>query len=339
MKPNRFLLAGLSLATALTLSCSENGKNPFGGFGDGNGLLNGVFGTPGSNNLLQNSRLGFMSSEDGIPTDDTADSIITDVQINGGALSGGSTSITVKSIKKLKELYLQIEGEPGFYRWVLEPDDEIGTNPYIYQIALEFNRTLGTGGEGTTPTFTVSGRTMDDEISKPVEEELKVIKVGNGALQISLSWNNTDDVDLYVWTPSGERLFWNNRKSSHSDKKDSLDIDANYNCHKDSIAKGINAENVYFGNPLDTGSYKVAVQLYNKCSTEPREGARYNVTANVKGEFIDFGGKDQSGKFDDSERGIRTGSLASYPTSNTSTNKAIGIIRINSEGKFEPASP
>jgi hypothetical protein len=329
MKTDRFsFLAGISLATALTLSCSDGKLSEW--LGDlANGITN-EFLNISDTNLLQNNRLGlgFMSTEDGVPDGDI--SVIEDVQINGSALSGGSTSITVRSSKKLKELYLQIEGEEGYYRWELEPEDEISTNPFIYQIVLEFNRNLGEGYEGENPTFIVSGKTINDEIVKPVEEELIVKKVGSGALQVSLSWDKLDDVDLYVFTPSGEKLYFDHTETY--DGKGKLDVDANMGCTIDDPI--INSENIYFEKPLEDGDYIVVVHLYQRCPARGAgEGARYNVTANVEGRFKDFGGKNQIGKFDDTAQGTQSSLSNTPPTSNTTTVKVIGTITIK-DGKF-----
>jgi hypothetical protein len=319
-KTNRFLfLAGVSLATALTLSCSD------GKFSEWLGDLTNGFTTEFANitksNLLQNNRLGFMSTEDGVPDGEV--DVITNVQINGTALSGGSTSITVTSSEELEELYLQIEGEEGYYRWELEPEDQISSNPFIYQIVLEFNQSLGEGDEGDSPTFIVSGKTKRGEVVEPVEEKLIVKQVGSGALQISLSWDMEDDVDLYVFTPSGEKLFWNYPKSF--DGKGELDVDANGGCDIDMPL--INSENIYFKAPLDDGDYKVVAHLYAKCARAKVDGARYNVTANVKGKFVNFGGKNQSGQFVDAAQGDNI-ALNTLPTNSTANVRVIGTIRI-----------
>jgi len=279
-----FHLAGISLATALIISCSGGGFDGF--LNDVGNTLNQITGS----NLLQNSNpgLGFMSSAEGIPPGDV--DVIQDVQINGSALPGGSTSITVKSSKKLKELYLQIEGdERGYYVWTLEPEDEISTNPYTYFIVLEFNQRL----EGDEELkFTVSGLTANNEIVEKKDETLKTKGAGKGALQISLSWDVDDDVDLHVWSPS-EYLYYGNRELT-GDFKAELDVDSNPGCNID----GIKSENIFFENPLEDGDYIVAVRLFRKCSYETA-GARYHVTANLKGQFIKFG--QQSGQFSDTD--------------------------------------
>jgi len=144
MKTKRFsFLAGISLATALTLSCSAL-KDALDDMSAG---LKDSFASLNSNNLLQNSRAGFMSSNgDGVPDGDV--NVITDVEISGSAIQGGSTSIIVTVTQPLDTLFIQIEGENGYYAFELEPGDQIDTNPIKYKIDSQLNVNIGEGGEG-----------------------------------------------------------------------------------------------------------------------------------------------------------------------------------------------
>jgi len=289
MKKNRFLsLVGISLATALTLSCGDHGLlTGLGGLlGGENGFL-GNFTNVGANNLLQggNGRLGFMTTEEGVPDGDV--DVIIDVAIRP-AVSGFNTQLTVKASEELSELYLQIAGDgggPGFYRWQLESSDLISRNPYTYQVDLEINANLGEVGGQEKVEFTVSGKTKNGEIVESKETELKTIQVRRGALQISLSWDNDDDIDLHVTTPSGETLYFGNKGSGGSAGE--LDLDSNVGC----VSGDPRVENIFFEAPLMNGNYEVKINEYSGC----RGGANYRVTANTNGTPLsNFGG---SGRF------------------------------------------
>jgi len=273
---NRIILAvSLVFAGALTISCGSHTWEDF--FNN----LKAQFNAITENNLLQNSRLGFARSEESIP--DGSVNAINEVIINGSALPGGSTSIRVTSSVKLKELYLQLEGENGFYKWDLEPDDEVDQNPYVYFVVLEFNQIL----EGDSEyRFIVGGLTADGEIVKTKNVKLKTHKAGAGKLQISLSWDVDDDVDLHVFSPSGEHLYYGHPEA----KNGNLDVDSNAEC----LIDGIKSENIFF-DVLEDGEYKVEVHLFEKCSSS-RDGAKYYVTANLQGKFVTFS-KLQSGQF------------------------------------------
>ena len=263
-----------------------------------------------ASNLLQNPSLGFMSNAPGVPEGEV--DVIEKVEISGSAISGGSVLVTVTSSEKLEELYLQIEGEDGYYVWTLEPEDLISgsAKPYVYQVALEFNKDLE-GGEKDDPKeleFIVSGKTARGDVVEPKQKELKTIKAGTGALQISLSWDKNHDVDLQVLSPS-ERLYFNNPKVEATEKygKAELDIDSNRGCKID----GVNSENIFFEAPLEDGDYKVEVHIYEKCNSGA--GAKYRVTANLKGKFVEFSAE-QSGQFAD--------------TNDDDFKKVIGTIKI-----------
>jgi hypothetical protein len=311
---NSALVATFGFALILATSCSESSK---GILDNWLGNLTGQLTQITSSNLLQNPQLGFMSNAPGIPDGDI--DVIEDVEISGSVLSGGSVQLTVTSSQKLKELYLQIEGEEdGYYVWTLEPEDQISTNPYVYQVVLEFNRDLD-GGDVDDPNelnFIVSGKTAKNEVVEQKEEKLKTIKAGNGALQISLSWDKNDDVDLHIFSPSGEHLYFGNRKfeAAKGYGKAELDIDSNAGC----IIDGINSENIFFEAPLEDGDYKVEVRMYEKCRSISEDGAKYRVTANIQGKFIEFSSK-QSGQFTN--------------TNNDDDKIVVGTIKIR-EGEF-----
>jgi len=335
MKTKRFsFLAGVSLAAALILSCSA--------LKDALNETVASFTSLTSSNLLQNSRAGFMSSNgEGVPDGDV--DVIDKVEINGSAIQGGSTSITVTATQRLDTLFIQIEGENGYYAFELEPGDLIssGNGRFVYQIDLVLNTNIGEGDEGLNPTITVSGKTKGGDTTVSKSEQLVIKQVGSGKLQISLSWDNSDDVDLYVWSPGETRpLFFGGPVQvdygedgiyKTENGNGYLDLDANAGCRSDEVAKKINGENIYFKN-LEDGEYKIAIQLYSKCEPIGAPGARYNVTANVKGKFVDFGQKND--QFPASETGALTSLGSSYPTESTSNTIIIGTIKIEN-GEFQ----
>ncbi|MDR2593725.1 MAG: hypothetical protein LBC87_03030 [Fibromonadaceae bacterium] len=272
---NSVLLAISVLAVIISISCSGSSFSEW---------LDNVLNPPDKDNVLQNSNLGFMGNSAPIPEGDV--SAITSLDIAGNVLSGGSVFVTVTSSKKLEDLYLQIEGENGHYVWELEPEDQISSNPYVYQVALEFNIDLG---ERTTLKFTVGGKTESGDYVKLKSKDLKIINVGSGAMQVSLSWDKYDDVDLHVYSPSGKHLYFGNKREANAE----LDIDSNAGCHID----GVNSENIFFEAPLEDGDYKVKVHMFMKCKFGEGD-TKFRVTANLEGKFVEFS-KQQSGYFTD----------------------------------------
>jgi len=282
---NSALLALSVLAVILSISCSD------GGWLDN---LANQLNPPNESNILQNPNLGFMGNSSPIPEGDV--DAIKSVDITGNVLSGGSLFVTVTSSKELEELYLKIEGENGYYVWELEDKDQISSNPYVYQVTLEFNIDLE-GGEKDAPTelkFTVGGKTESGDYVKLKSKILKIINAGSGALQISLSWDKYDDVDLHVFSPSGKHLYFGNRReTSGKYGKAELDIDSNAGCYIDRV----NSENIFFADPLEDGDYKVKVHMFMKCKFGEGD-TKFRVTANIEGKFVEFS-KQQSGYFTD----------------------------------------
>jgi len=342
MKTPRFLLlAGISLATMLTVSCDSLSK-----FADdlAAGLKESLqFNGLSSSNLLQNGRLGFAAQE-GIPPGQVE--AIESVQVSGSALAGNTTIFTVTSSEELEELYLQIDGENGFYQWILDDEkDLISTEggKFIYQIVLEFNRDqqIEDGSEDpnndgvitTTRTFTISGKTKGNkEVVVPEEKTVEVKQVGTGALQISLSWDQLDDVDLYVFTPSNETLFYGRKQTRDGSGK--LDIDANQSCTYDDPNWGKNSENIFFEKPLENGKYTVVVNLWKKCTERHTSLTGATAYVSINGKLV----TDKGIKFSDSEPGIRVGYLESKPTSSSSHTKIIGIVTVE-DGKYAGFEP
>jgi hypothetical protein len=60
----------------------------------------------------------------------------------------------------------------------------------------------------------------------------RVASVGTGDVQVTLSWNTDSDVDLHVVDPSGEEVYWGNRRSASGGE---LDLDSNAACAIDRV--------------------------------------------------------------------------------------------------------
>ncbi|MDR0597970.1 MAG: VWA domain-containing protein [Treponema sp.] len=83
---------------------------------------------------------------------------------------------------------------------------------------------------------------------------------GAGDIRISLMWNNRNDLDLHVVTPSGEEINFNNPQDSHGGR-----LDTDRNLYGETMRP---VENVYWPeNAAVPGNYRVFVRNY--ASNEP----------------------------------------------------------------------
>ena len=83
-------------------------------------------------------------------------------------------------------------------------------------------------------------------------------QLGTGDVQVTLRWETPVDLDLHVFDPSGEEIWFQN---SHSASGGTLDVDANAGCENDA-----QVENIFWptgGAPF--GTYQVYVVYYQSC--------------------------------------------------------------------------
>lgn len=92
----------------------------------------------------------------------------------------------------------------------------------------------------------------DLEESEEVQVAEGALESGSGDVQITLTWNTTDDIDLWVTDPYDEKIYWYDKNAYSGGYLDFDDMD------------GFGPENVYW--PEDgapSGSYKVEVDHYD----------------------------------------------------------------------------
>jgi len=107
--------------------------------------------------------------------------------------------------------------------------------------------------------------------------------LGTGDIQVTLTWNSTNDIDLWVTDPAGELIFFDHRFSISGGV---LDVDANADCQ---ILTSRPVENIYWP-PGDApiGSYTVQANYYRQC--ENTASVPYHVRLKVDGEVMEFDG-------------------------------------------------
>lgn len=123
--------------------------------------------------------------------------------------------------------------------WIAENGDNL--NAHADLVAQE---EVGTG---------ISVRVTEEE-DRELMERLAREGGKSGVVQISLAWDDYNDLDMHVFCPSGERIYFNNRKSECGGE---LDVDMNVRPKSKTPI-----ENVVWTDQAPDGEYKIGVHFY-----------------------------------------------------------------------------
>ena len=105
----------------------------------------------------------------------------------------------------------------------------------------------------------------------------------SGAVQVSLAWDDFNDLDLHLFCPSGERIYFNNKDSECGGE---LDVDMNVKPVSDNAV-----ENVVWQENPPKGTYKVGVHFYKyhrKRGTKRR--TKYRLRVSIFGKVQEYSG-------------------------------------------------
>ena len=113
-------------------------------------------------------------------------------------------------------------------------------------------------------------------------------KPSTGDVQVLLSWNNYNDLDLICTDPSGECVFFRNRHVASGGKLD-IDMNVEYPDSKTPV------ENIFWSpGSAPNGTYNVYLLYYRKHETSIDE-TPYNVTVKYGGKTEDYSGEIKKG--------------------------------------------
>tara|TARA_B100001778_G_scaffold65999_1_gene51783 strand:- start:106 stop:669 length:564 start_codon:yes stop_codon:yes gene_type:complete len=116
----------------------------------------------------------------------------------------------------------------------------------------------------------------------------------SGEIQISLLWDNLNDLDLHIFAPSGEKIDINNRQSECGGI---LDLDANISPDNKKPLENVIWSNELTSKSAPHGTYRVIVhhnQKHDKRNT--KDPTAYSVIIKVEQMYAEFNGSISHGE-------------------------------------------
>jgi hypothetical protein len=146
----------------------------------------------------------------------------------------------------------------------------VRAQPPSQSAAIVFSPTPPPPPQPPPPTASSSARPSPETIS--IEERVRAAGGKPGDIEITLSWGNCDDLDLYVKPPGCSKIYFADKTNCMGE----LDVDMNVgDCERQPV------EHVVWQRskgPIPSGEYKVLVHNYNSRSGR----ARTNFTVTLK---------------------------------------------------------
>ena len=202
------------------------------------------------------------------------------IDMSTQVMNGAMNYISVVTEKAVNKFFVGIKNIDGYFAYVPTnmgsvTDYNMYVIPVMMSDAYRGNATVVLSGELATGGITI-----------PVEKAISYIETKTGAIEIKLAFSNSKDIDIHLYTPSGEHIYYGNRGGTYT-KEDGtqitygLDIDSNAGCHLDNI----NKENIYIPEELvENGTYRVVVDMYNNC--KPSIATSWSIVARYQGDII-----------------------------------------------------
>jgi len=228
-----------------------------------------------SNDVNASSYFGVQNGQlvnGSMPSASGSNAVIESVFGNNDILAGGSNTISINTSSTAQTVFVGIEGVNSYYA-VPATSKKNSNLTYLVTILLTSNL------PADQFVILLCIKTTDGSISTPSRLNVSRLEAGTGKLQVSLSWNQLNDVDLHLVEPALDEIFYAN---GSSDNGGLLDIDSNSGCSIDSI----NNENITYADTVivANGEYIVRVDLFSACNITAK--TNYTVTARYNGNLI-----------------------------------------------------
>ena len=190
-------------------------------------------------------------------------------------ISGGSLQIPVNANVPFSRIYVNSDSEGFFSVDMAENSSNADLVATYSTVQLD----------GTDAEINVQVETSEGAVSAPRTLRVTTLVVGTGEVQVSISWDQPTDVDLFLLEPGDdpELIYYGDNAS---DDGGMLDLDSNPACAID----GVNNENItYQGADAPSGEYIVAVSYYSNCDISVP--TNFVVTVRANGSTETFTGR------------------------------------------------
>jgi hypothetical protein len=218
------------------------------------------------------------------------DPAIGSLEAPGALIPGGTAQLRIHladpaQADEISTVLVKVPGAVGFegHYEVLPHREEGGTLMVSLRLAEELTAATSEHAQArfatqaaTDQEIAVKLQSRTGRIGPAVPRSFNVRQVGDGQLQVSVSWDTPTDVDLHVVEPTTFEIYYG---ATLSPSGGVLDLDSNAGCRID----GVNHENIVWPSP-PPGEYTVRVDFYSDCGPPP-QGATYTVTINECGKI------------------------------------------------------
>jgi len=188
--------------------------------------------------------------------------------IFSGAIAGGSVQVTVESNEMFQTIVVVIDGLDGC--WVLTLPQGVTIEDLLVTLAQDLDQDFVLGFQTGDDVGNFGDVDQVDVVVEPVATSADV--------QVSLSFDQDTDVDLYVEEPDGTRIFFGAPMSPSGGE---LDLDSNPGCSID----GVNQENISWSS-APVGEYIVLVDYFTSCLGPNPDPVLYTVTIFSNGQLL-----------------------------------------------------
>lgn len=214
--------------------------------------------------------------------DATISETLEGIDMSNQVMNGAMNYITIITEQKVAKFFIGVKGIDGYWEYAPNATESRAIESYnSYLIPMMMSQSY----TGDT-TIILSGQLDNGDVTIPVENKVFYIETMPGAIEVKLAFSNCKDIDLHLYTPSGEHIYYDNKGGTFTDEfgdeiSYGLDVDSNAGCEIDNK----NKENIYIPAELvEEGTYTVVVDMYKNC--QPSIPTSWSIVARYQGELI-----------------------------------------------------